>query len=228
MRTNRTPSTKSTPSIDSTPSTNGIPPTNGTRHRTSWSRRRWAVRAVVATLVAAAGLVAAPVASASAHPYCGQVWGSLAESAGGVDYSPGTLTNVRAGRHACYDRLVLDIADGQLSSWSVQYVDRVVTDGDPDQVVDVPGGARLQVTVRTPVIATDSFFLFGRSLIDTTGYRTFRSVVFAGSYESVTTVGLGVRARLPFRAFVLTGPGDDSRLVVDVGHRWCAPGHVDC
>jgi hypothetical protein len=29
-----------------------------------------------------------------------------------------------------------------------------------------------------------------------------------------------VRARLPFRAFILDGPGEASRLVVDVGHRW--------
>ena len=35
-----------------------------------------------------------------------------------------------------------------------------------------------------------------------------------------TTLGLGVRARLPFRAFVLAGPGDGSRLVVDVAHLW--------
>ena len=38
----------------------------------------------------------------------------------------------------------------------------------------------------------------------------------------------GVRARLPFRAFVLPGPGTGSRLVVDVGHQWCATGHRDC
>jgi hypothetical protein len=30
---------------------------------------------------------------------------------------------------------------------------------------------------------------------------------------------VGLRTRLPFRAFVLRGPGRDSRLVVDVGHR---------
>lgn len=189
-------------------------------------RRRWAVRGVLVALVATLGIVTAPTA-ASAHPYCGQVWGSLAKSAGGVDYSPGILTNVRAGRHACYDRLVLDIGDARLTSWSVQYVDQVRADGSGN-VVPTPGGARLEVIVRTPVIATDAFFVGPGRLIDTTGYRTFRSVVWAGSFESVTTVGLGVRARLPFRAFVLAGPGAGSRLVVDVGHRWCAPGHVVC
>jgi hypothetical protein len=29
-----------------------------------------------------------------------------------------------------------------------------------------------------------------------------------------------VRARLPFRVFVLRGPGSGSRLVIDVAHRW--------
>ena len=39
-------------------------------------------------------------------------------------------------------------------------------------------------------------------------------------HESQATIGLGVRARLPFRVFTLTGPGSGSRLVVDVAHRW--------
>ena len=52
------------------------------------------------------------------------------------------------------------------------------------------------------------------------GYSTFRQVAWAGSFEGQTTVGLGVRARLPFRVFALTGPGTGSRLVIDVAHRW--------
>jgi hypothetical protein len=47
------------------------------------------------------------------------------------------------------------------------------------------------------------------------GYRTFRQVAWAGSFEGYTTVGLGVRARLPFRVF-LTG----NHLVIDVAHTW--------
>jgi len=35
-----------------------------------------------------------------------------------------------------------------------------------------------------------------------------------------TTIGLGARARLPFRVFTLSGPGQGSRLVIDVAHRW--------
>ncbi|HWH28155.1 MAG TPA: hypothetical protein VNU26_04190, partial [Mycobacteriales bacterium] len=59
-----------------------------------------------------------------------------------------------------------------------------------------------------------------RQLVDVAGWRTFRQVAWAGSYEGYTSLGLGVRARLPFRVFVLDGPGDGSRLVVDVAHRW--------
>lgn len=44
--------------------------------------------------------------------------------------------------------------------------------------------------------------------------------MWAGTFEGYTSLGLGVRARLPFRVFALDGPGDGSRLVVDVAHRW--------
>ncbi len=186
-------------------------------------RRRLLALLSVLTLLLAGTVVAAP--AASAHPYCGQVWGSLAKGVPGM--SAGQLTNVRAGRHACYDRLVLDV-DQPLTAWSVRYVDQVVADGS-GAVVPVSGGARLEVVARVNVLPTDAFFVgSGADLIRTAGYRTFRQVVWAGSFEGVTTVGLGVRARLPFRAFVLAGPGAGSRLVVDVGHQWCATGHTDC
>jgi hypothetical protein len=50
-------------------------------------------------------------------------------------------------------------------------------------------------------------------------------VVSAGSFEGYTTFGIGVRARLPFRVFVLDGRGSGgpnvgSRLVVDIAHNW--------
>jgi len=138
--------------------------------------------------------------------------------------SAGTLTNVRAGKHACYDRLVLDV-DAPLSGWSVQYVDQVTADGS-GAVVPVAGGARLAVVARVGVIPTDSWFDDDGNIIDTSSYTTLRDVQWAGSFEAVTTIGLGVRARLPFRAFVLAGPGDGSRLVVDVAHQWCESGHT--
>ncbi|MBO3094880.1 AMIN-like domain-containing (lipo)protein [Cellulomonas dongxiuzhuiae] len=183
--------------------------------------RNRSLRVLLALLLTAVtGLALAP--AAAAHPYCGLTWGSLDRAAG--DMSAGTLTDVRAGRHACYDRLVLDV-DAPLTGWSVRYVDQVVQDGS-GFVVPVQGGARLEVVARVGVVPTDSWFTPGGALVDTAGYTTFRDVRWAGSFEGVTTVGLGVRSRLPFRALVLAGPGAASRLVVDVAHRWCEPGHT--
>jgi hypothetical protein len=58
------------------------------------------------------------------------------------------------------------------------------------------------------------------SAVNVAGFATFRQVVFDGTFEGQTVIGLGVRARLPFRVFSLAGPGAGSRLVIDVAHRW--------
>ena len=46
--------------------------------------------------------------------------------------------------------------------------------------------------------------------------NALRKVVSAGSFEGSTVIGVGVRAKLPFRADWITGPGQHSRLVIDV------------
>ena len=43
------------------------------------------------------------------------------------------------------------------------------------------------------------------------GYRTFRQVAWAGSFEGQTTVGLGVRARLPVPRLPDRQPRGDRR-----------------
>lgn len=59
-----------------------------------------------------------------------------------------------------------------------------------------------------------------RSVEDVDGFTTLRSVVYGGGFDGYTTFGFGVRARLPFRVFVLDGPGGHSRIVMDVAHHW--------
>lgn len=149
---------------------------------------------------------------------CSVRWGSLPKA--GPVMTTAVITNFRAGRHACFDRFVVDLTDGSVAgAYSVRYVPQVSFDGSGDPV-PLRGGAFLEVITRASVIPTDSFFVDGANLVDVSGYRTFRQVRWAGSFEGQTTVGLGVRARLPFRVFVLNGPGSGSRLVVDVAHRW--------
>ncbi|HEY6744170.1 MAG TPA: hypothetical protein VI357_00500 [Mycobacteriales bacterium] len=181
--------------------------------------KRWL--AVAAAAVALGVAVWVAPASASAAPYCGITWGSLAKQASGG--SGGELTNVRAGQHACFDRLVLDVRGGRAGMYWVNYVPEVRTDG-AGFLVPLRGGAKLQVVAAVAdhdVNYRSTYRPANRAeLVNVAGYRTFRQVAYAGSFEATTTVGLGVRARLPFRVFMLAGPGAGSRLVIDVAHRW--------
>jgi hypothetical protein len=179
------------------------------------------VAMVVAFLALVGSLGLTTAASASAAPYCGIVWGSLTKS-GSVEAAP-NLTGVRAGRHDCYDRLVLDLRGGSSAGFHVSYVDAVYTDAS-GALVPLRGGARLQIVVHASSYDVNGYptYIPARpsELANLSGYRTFRQVAYAGSFEGQTTVGLGVRARLPFRAFILAGPDGGSRLVVDVAHLW--------
>lgn len=176
--------------------------------------------AAVGVAMLLAGSVSAGSASA-ATPYCGITWGSLPKQTSSAGSGvPAAIAGVRTGRHGCYDRLVVDIEGRGGSHW-VEYVDYVKMDGS-GFVVPLEGGAKLQiVTARSELDYRPTYSPANRAwLADVTGYRTFRQVAFGGSFEANTTLGLGVRARLPFRVFVLDGPGSGSRLVVDVAHRW--------
>jgi hypothetical protein len=176
---------------------------------------RTPIRLLLLTLASVLVAVVLP-ATAQAAPYCGITWGSLAKHAG--NSAPGSLGDefrqARVGRHDCYDRLVLDISGTTaVNSYRVEYVTKVRSDGS-GAVVPLRGGAFLQITVgahdldNTPVNPSVS------------GFRTFRQVASAGGFEGYTSVGLGVRARLPFRVVTLPGPGDAVRVAVDVAHAW--------
>ncbi|MDQ4501192.1 hypothetical protein [Sinomonas sp. ASV322] len=164
---------------------------------------------------------ATPASSPSAtSATCAAHWSSLPKSI--PTLSQATVENVRAGRHGCFDRLVI-ILHGKAAGYNVRYVDQVLAQGS-GKPVPLRGGAFLDVTVTSP-----AFDAAGRptfvpanpsEVVNVGGFATFRQVAWAGSFEGYTSLGLGVRARLPFRVFILNGPDGGSRLVVDVAHRW--------
>jgi hypothetical protein len=131
------------------------------------------------------------------------------------------VTGVRAGRHACYDRLVVDLK-GRAPGYTVKYVSNVYTEGQ-GALVPLRGGAKLLVVVNAPAYTQNGTASFTprnpKEVVDVTGWTTFRQVAWAGTFEGYTSMGLGVRARLPFRVFTLDD-GTTSRLVIDVAHRW--------
>lgn len=169
---------------------------------------------------ATAGIIAGLPTTSS---YCGIVWGSLGRS-NGTSHTTGTVDDVRSGRHACYDRLVVDVDEvpGTLT-YDVRYVDTVREDGS-GRAVRLEGGAKLRVILRAPAYTAGGQATYRpadkANLVDVDDYRTLRQVAWAGSFEGQSTVGVGVRARLPFRVLVLDGPGDGARLVIDVAHGW--------
>ncbi len=158
-------------------------------------------------------------ATAASVPYCGITWGSLAKHV--TSYTAAPVTGVRAGRHTCYDRLVLDVK-GKVKGYRVDYVSSVSQDGS-GTIVPLRGGAKLRVVVLAPAYNPSYKPTLNANLselVNVSSFSTFRQVAGAGSFEGQTTIGLGVRARLPFRVFILDGPGSGSRLVIDVAHRW--------
>lgn len=178
----------------------------------------------VGVLPAAALGAAAPASAGATSPasYCGLVWGSLPKAAGTLSPTA-AVTGVRSGQDGCWDRLVIDLR-GPVKGYDVRYVTVVHAEGS-GAPVPVRGGAAIQVVVKAAAYdVTTGRPTYTppnpREVVPVASYRTFRQVAWAGTFEGQTTLALGVRARLPFRAFILAGPGTGSRLVVDVAHLW--------
>lgn len=148
------------------------------------------------------------------------MWGSGTKSAARMTTSP--ITRVRAGRHHCYDRLVVDLGGARAAGWLVGYG----TPQEPGTGDAVPvRGTDMFVVVRAPAYDGSYTPTYDPTVpseaVDVSGYSTFRQVAFIGSFEGQTSLGLGVRARLPFRAFAYEGSGGTgARLVIDVAHQW--------
>lgn len=148
----------------------------------------------------------APAASAAA---CVTPWGSGPKD--NPTMRQGEVDTLRAGRHACFDRFVVQV-DGPIGGFNVRYVDQITQDGSGFVVPTRGAGKRLQVIVRNPSFSP-------KPLPNVAGFTTFRQIVDAGSFEGQTTYGIGLRnGPLPMRAFRIDGA--HGRLVVDVAHKW--------
>ncbi|MGC5022240.1 AMIN-like domain-containing (lipo)protein [Micromonospora sp. DT47] len=178
---------------------------------------------VLAGLVAGAGTgtAATTTAAATGSPYCGITWGSAEKSAGTLSTAP--LIDVRTGRHDCFDRVVFEFA-GPVSGYTVAYGE-TWTEGEGLPLSPYTAGDELlRVSLQAPAYDDEHLatvpYRVGEHAANVLRYSTLRDVVFGGSFEGYTTFAVGVRARLPFRVFVLAGPGTHSRIVLDVAHQW--------
>lgn len=132
--------------------------------------------------------------------------------------STDALHQVRAGKHDCYDRVVLDVDGPADVGYLVGYVPVVTSDGSGSPV-PVDGGAALQVILRAPAAdsAENGDYFYTADQLD--GWASLRAVRFAGSFEGQSTVAVGVREKLPFRVFTqLEEKTRTQRLVIDIAH----------
>ena len=159
-----------------------------------------------------AALAGVPGVSMSAAG-CSTNWGSSPKGSRPLE---GAYESLRTGRETCYDRLVLEAAGTLVNGYMIEYVDQVYRDGS-GHLVPLRGGAKLRIFVAAdgPPGPKDS-----PEMANVSGYTTFRQIAGAGWFEGQFTIGVGVRARLPFRVFTLPRDGGGTRLIIDVAHHW--------
>jgi len=156
-----------------------------------------------------------------------QTWDTAEKTA--APYSTDALYLARVGRHACYDRLVLDVNGATDVGYAVRYVPVVTVDGS-GKPLPVAGKAALQVVVHAPPLGLDdSGHQPGRLFANTGDYlytadqlaqwRSLRAVRFAGFFEGQSTLAVGVREKLPFRVSSRLDSANQVRhLVIDIAH----------
>ena len=138
----------------------------------------------------------------------------------------GAITDLSAGRHECYDRLVIQ-QNGPVAGYRVSYVDGV-RDERTGKYVALRGEGVLQVTAHAAASDDAGNPTYDppqwHEAVDVAGFETFRQVSLLGMSEGSTNFGLGVRERLPFRVLSMDGSGGEAQLVVDVAHEWSGQG----
>ena len=135
---------------------------------------------------------------------------ALAAAPAGAQSAP-TLTDVRAGGHTGFDRVVFEFR-GAAPAHRIRYVDQLVQDGS-GRPVSVAGAADLEVVFQganaheqdgTPTISPRRF---------STGLTAVKEVAQIGDFEAVVSYGIGVDRKRPLKVSTLSNP---SRLVIDV------------
>ena len=177
--------------------------------------RKFLIVGVVALLTAL--MPVAPAAAAA----CDVDWGSLKKTSDAHPDSP--IVDVRGGQHGCFDRLVVEL-DGDAPGYVVKYVTKFVPSANGEEV-ELRGAATLQITMLGARAHDEEGEVTyapkrRRNMFNVDGWRTFRQVYWGGTFEATTVIGIGTRARLPFRVRTLDGPGEHNRLAIDVAHSW--------
>jgi hypothetical protein len=136
---------------------------------------------------------------------------ALVAAPAGAQSAP-TLTDVRAGSHPGFDRVVFEFRGGAVPQHRVAYVQQLVEDAS-GKPVSVAGAADLEVVFHganahdssgAPTVSPRRF---------STGLPAVKEIAELGDFEAVVSYGIGVDVRRPIKVSTLSNP---SRLVIDV------------
>jgi hypothetical protein len=166
-----------------------------------------------AAAAALPALAAPGPAAAIARAACSTPWGTGARDKAQMVQTK--VRDVRAGKHACFDRLVIDLGPGRAPGYHIAYV-RVFHAQGSGKVVRTAGHAKLLVNVRAP--AALHFNASNRHLVNVAGFVQFRQVAGLGSFEGITSIGLGLDTKKPFRVLEYRTASHNFVLVIDVAH----------
>ena len=134
-----------------------------------------------------------------------------------------TVTGVRAGAQACFDRVVIDLAGdaSKKPGYQVRYVPQVVQDGSGNPIA-LRGGAFLSVSVGAPAYDSGMQPTYipanPKEVVNAAGLTSVKQVAWAGSFEGMSTIGIGVSEKVPFAVQILD-EGGRVRLVLDIAHK---------
>jgi hypothetical protein len=120
------------------------------------------------------------------------------------------LTNIRVGRHATFDRVVLDFRGPVPSAFRGTWTATLIADPSGKRI-SLPGNTFVRVVTQQ---ATGAPTYRGPTTFTTPRLRNVRAVTVAGDFEAVLSIGIGLRHRTWLHVFTLANP---SRLVIDVG-----------
>lgn len=144
-------------------------------------------------------------------PFLVAAGGTMPSATGAAVPPVPTLTGIRAAHHGNVDRIVFDFRGGLPSSHRARYVDRLVADGS-GKPVRIAGRAILSVRFE-PADAHDASGTPTAPRRLAFALPNAMTAVRSGDFEGVTSYGIGLARRTPFRVFTLQNP---ARVVVDI------------
>ncbi|HEX2856836.1 MAG TPA: hypothetical protein VHO26_05065 [Propionibacteriaceae bacterium] len=163
---------------------------------------------------AASTTTSTPTSSVSCPPAS---TASVSATALPSDAGKATLVDIRATTGTCGDEVIFDIDGVRSVGYRIGYQEHLLGIGKGD-VIPVKGKAVLVVSVTAPAYDAAGEATYEpkdpNNLVSVSGLTSVQQVVWAGSFEGSTLVGIGLDKVHPFK--VVATPGKHVHLIVEI------------